>query len=154
MTQFFQNVPVWVWPLFILLVVVGLRSTRNRVSPLWLFYLLPLLGLLGVRNLIGLPFTMLNWPVWGAAFVLGSGLGYKLQGKWVIEKLNKTVRVSGEWLTFSMTMVLFLSNFVLGVVKGVSPQTLLNPVFLLLYLTAIGIASGTFLGRSVKILRL
>lgn len=43
--------PVWVWPLFAGLVFVGLRATRTRFVPVWLVYVLPLLGVLSMRAL-------------------------------------------------------------------------------------------------------
>ncbi|MFT5422152.1 MAG: hypothetical protein ACI9D5_002919 [Candidatus Endobugula sp.] len=36
-----HNAPIWVWPLFVLLIVLGLRETRSRIIHKGVFCLLP-----------------------------------------------------------------------------------------------------------------
>lgn len=153
MMQIIDRTPVWVWPLLIGLVFLGLRSTKDRVGPIWLYYAIPLIGLMGLRTIFSLPQGPVVWIGFAMAFLIGATVGYRLQVKWIIEKLAQTVRVRGEWFTFAMIMVLFLSNFVLGVTRGVSPLTVSNPVFLALFVTVIGFASGSFTGRSLRIIK-
>jgi hypothetical protein len=45
MSRFFTETPIWVWPLFILLLVLGLRARPERAVPVGLFYGLPFLGI-------------------------------------------------------------------------------------------------------------
>ena len=153
MQNFISNTPLWVWPLFIVLVAVGLRSAKDRKSPIWLFYFLPLLGIMSAVTVSGLPFPLLSWSVWVISWLAGSVIGFWLQRRWIIEKSGNFAQVRGEWMTLSMMMVLFFSNFVLGVIKSVSPGTVNDPLFLCLFLVVIGAASGSFMGRSVKMLR-
>ena len=152
MMQILEKTPIWVWPLLAGLIFLGLRSTRDRIAPLWLYYAIPLLGLLGLRNVFGLPQGVMIWVGFALAFFIGASMGYYLQTRWIIEKLQKTVRIQGEWFTFAMIMVLFLSNFVLGVTRGVSPQTVSESLFLIIFVSVVGIASGSFTGRSLRII--
>ncbi len=152
MMQILERTPVWVWPLLIGLIFLGLRSTKDRTAPLWLYYAVPFLGLLGLRTVFSLPQGVIVWIGFAVAFMVGESIGYRLQIKWIIEKLAKTIRVRGEWFTFAMIMILFLSNFVLGVTRGVSPQTVSQPIFLVIFVAVIGFASGSFTGRSLRII--
>ena len=63
MSTFISNIPIWVLPLFIVLFIVGLRASKDRSAPILLIYLLPLLGLLTLRNI-----TSLAPPIWLWAF--------------------------------------------------------------------------------------
>ena len=63
MSTFISNIPIWVLPLFIVLFIVGLRASKDRSVPILLIYLLPLLGLLTLRNITSLaPQIWLSLP--------------------------------------------------------------------------------------------
>ena len=54
MSAIITETPVWVWPLFLLLLAVGLRARHERFVPVGLFYGLPLLGLSALNAVLGL----------------------------------------------------------------------------------------------------
>jgi hypothetical protein len=72
MTQLITGAPVWVWPLCVVLVLVGLRARRERLAPAGLIYALPLLGLMAVRSVMALPAAGAIWLVFGLAYALGT----------------------------------------------------------------------------------
>ena len=41
MTTFISNVPLWVVPLFIVLLILGLRASKARRVPIYVLYALP-----------------------------------------------------------------------------------------------------------------
>ena len=153
MIQFFEKTPLWVWPLIAGLVFLGLRSTKDPSAPIWLYYLIPFLGLLGLKTVYSLQLGPLVWLGFGTAFGIGAATGFQLQRNWIIEKTASSIRVKGEWFTFTMIMVLFFSNFVLGAMRAISPQMVSNTLFLVIFVAFTGIASGSFTGRSIRIIR-
>tara|TARA_B110000977_G_C11051607_1_gene482558 strand:- start:1765 stop:2037 length:273 start_codon:yes stop_codon:yes gene_type:complete len=71
MSEILTGTPLWVWPLFILLVVLGLRARHERMVPIVMFYALPLLGLSALNAVAGLSAGAVIWVV----FVLAYGAG-------------------------------------------------------------------------------
>jgi hypothetical protein len=147
------NAPLWVWPLFLLLLVVGLRATRTRRAPLVLILALPLLGVLSLRTLSGLPAPVWGWCVWAGALILGGLVGARLQSRWLIAREGRWVSLRGEWLTLSAMMLLFWSNFATGVLQAVAPSVLVAPGFVAGLAGILGVCAGSFLGRAIQTVR-
>jgi hypothetical protein len=147
------NAPIWVWPLFVLLVFVGLRATRPRNAPVALFYGLPFLGLLGLRSLLALPAPGWGLALWAIMLLIGAALGYAAQRRWLIERTGKTVSLRPEWLTLIVVMILFWSNFATGVVRATAPQMLTTPGYIATLAIILGLSSGSFLGRAIRVAR-
>lgn len=149
LSQILINVPIWVWPLFVLLVVLGLRASRTRTVPKLVIYLMPLLGLLTLRSLLGFNLAVWAWGVAGVAYVAGLYLGMIFQKNHILEKGPKTVKIKGEWLTLTMMMILFLSGFVNGFLNDVAPQTVQSIGYVIGMTLLLSLTAGTFMGRSI-----
>lgn len=54
MSTFFSSIPIWVFPLFLLLLILGLRASKTRRVPIAVIYALPLLGILTLNNIVSL----------------------------------------------------------------------------------------------------
>lgn len=147
------NTPVWVWPLFIGLIVLGLRATRERRSPVALIAALPLLGGLSLRSLATLPAPALVWSVWATALVIGAILGARLQSRWLIQREGAYVTLKGEWLTLVVLVTIFGSNFVFGALRAVAPALFSAPVLQAGLALVLGLCAGSFLGRALQVLR-
>jgi hypothetical protein len=147
------NAPIWVWPLFLLLLVIGLRASRPRKAPLLLILALPLLGVLSLRTLGGLPAPVWGWAVWIGALIIGGVIGARLQSRWLIAREGRWVSLRGEWLTLTAMMLLFWSNFATGVLQAVAPGVLAAPVFVAALACVLGLCAGSFLGRAIHTLR-
>lgn len=150
---FFTNAPIWVWPLLVLLLFVGLRATRPRRAPVALIYSLPLLGLLGLRSLLSLPAPNWGFVLWGTMLLLGAAAGYRLQTRWLVSRAGKFVNLRPEWLTLMVVMILFWSNFVTGIVRAMAPELLSSPAYIIPLTIILGLGSGTFLGRAIRVFR-
>lgn len=148
-----KNAPVWVWPLLCFLIVIGWISSRDRKSSIYIYYFLPFIGFTGFGSIASLSFPIVAWGGFLIGYLLGSIVGYRKQANWVISKDGNALQLKGEWFTMLAVMVTFWMNFVSGTVKAVSPSAHGSPVFVLLFVCIVGIASGTFLGRSLKIIR-
>lgn len=145
--------PIWVWPLLIVLILVGIRSSRDRTTSAYLYYGLPLLGIMSLGSIFGQPNAVVAWFSFGVGYFLGMVLAYTWQSNWLIEKSGVRLTLKGEWFTLAMMMVIFWSNFVNGVLLAVAPTLQTNPIFTAIYTLCIGFAAGSFLGRAAFIVR-
>jgi hypothetical protein len=144
--------PIWVWPLLVLLLFIGFKATKPRQTSVTLFYSLPLFGLMSLRNVTALPLQELAWINFASGYVAGFAYAYMQQGKWLLGKEGRTVSLAGEWFTMLSLMVIFWMNFVGGMMKALSPQSYESPIFIILFTLLIGAASGSFLGRGVRVI--
>ncbi len=143
-----RGIPLWVGPLFVLLVFLGLRATRDRTSPLFLVYALPLLGALSIRTLSAFEAALI-WPVF--AFCIGTGgwLGWRVQPRWLISKQGQSADLRGEWVTFLSIMAVFLTNFATRLTLELAPETLDATAIQVALPILPGLVTGLFLGRAV-----
>ena len=153
MLTFLSNVPIWVFPLFILLLVVGLRATKDRKVPVAVIYALPLLGILTIRNLTAMSPPTWIWAVALLAYVVGVAFGMKLQQKWIIKREGSFAHVKGEWLTLVAMMILFTAGFANGFLNATLPSATNSAAFMALFVVLTCLPAGHFLGRTITTLR-
>lgn len=152
-TSILTGAPLWVWPLLALLIFFGAKATKTRTVPAWPVYLLPLLGLLAVNSVRGVSPSVLTWGLFGVAYFVGGGVGFRYQNRIILEKSGSSVTFKGEWVTFVVLMVVFWLNFTAGTVKVVSPEFYTTQVFRALFACVAGLASGSFIGRALATLK-
>lgn len=145
--------PLWVWAVLAGLIWFGLRMSKDRTAPVIVIYLSPLIGLLSVNAVAGLPGWSLAWQAYGIAYAFGIVGGYVLQKRWLISKEDGKAVLAGEWFTLSVMMVIFWMNFVGGVSEAVFPEIYAGTAFISLFTLAAGLASGSFCGRAIRVWR-
>jgi hypothetical protein len=145
--------PLWVWPLLAVLVLLGLRSTRSRVSPVLPFYLIPFLAILAVRAVAALHATPELWGLFAASYAMGAVLGWRVQPRWIMGRDDRRVALRGEALTLVTILTVFLANFALGTMQAVAPQVAAGTGFRAGFVLIVGLVAGLFLGRTLAILR-
>lgn len=153
MLQFITGAPVWVWPLFALLVYLGIHSSKERNSSVKSAYFLPLLGLTTINGIIALPNQSLSWSAFLLFYAAFGFATYRLQERWIVSRDGSRVTLAGEWFTFGVLMTQFVTNYADGVTKAVNPDLYTSPTFSVIFASVIGAASGTFLGRALRIIR-
>ncbi|WP_293449856.1 hypothetical protein [Planktotalea sp.] len=153
MTPFFSNVPIWVFPLFIVLLVLGLRASKDRSVSIALIYLLPLLGILTFRNILALSPPIWVWAVAALTYACGITLGMALQNRWSVERGARLVKLRGEWATLTAMMIIFAAGFVNGALSTTMPALTQTGVFTAGFAAINCLASGQFLGRAIATLR-
>ena len=153
MSKIFTEAPIWVWPLLLLLVFVGLRARKKRSVPVVLIYALPLMGVMALRSVFALSAPTAVWAVFALAYGAGAVAGYRLQVRWILGRVGRRVKLSGEYLTLTVMMVIFWANFVGGVLGAVAPDLYQTLIFQGVFAAIVAAASGSFLGRSLRVWR-
>jgi len=146
-----QEKPLWIWPLLVLLILIGLRARRTHSVPAIIYYFLPLIGLLTLGNVIPLPNPTLVWTVFPLAYFTGAVLGYRWQGDYLISKEGKLVTLRGEKFTLINILILFGLSFFIGSVSNNAPDLYNHAGFIILFCLSGGQISGSFVGRAIRI---
>ena len=144
-----EGAPIWVWPVLAFLVWAGLRATRDREVAAWVIYGMPLVGILSVNAAAGLPSAPGHWIVFAGAYLLGAMLGLGYQRTKVMGKHAGRVQLAGEWLTFTVLMVVFWMNFAGGVAEAIAPDVYASASFVRAFLMIAGLSAGSFAGRAL-----
>lgn len=147
------NAPVWVWPLLLLLVLTGLRATRQRQVPVYIVYAMPLLGILSINATTTLSRPGIAWPCFIAAYLVGGWAGWQLQQRWLLARDGDLLTVAGEWLTLATMMVIYWLGFARGVVEAVNQELWHSWIFVAICAALSGLAAGSFMGRAIRTMR-
>lgn len=145
--------PIWVWPLLLWMIWMGVSAMRRRTVAIWVYWMLPFFALISVRGRIEAAAPEIDLPVYFAMYALGVAFGYWFQGGVLIERAAKQVVVSGEPLTLIMLMAIFWMNFVSGVIEAISPDLMTSFVTIAILAAISGAVSGQFAGRALRVLR-
>ncbi len=150
--KFLTDVPIWVWPLFVGLIYIGVRSTRSREVPIVVYYFLPLFLLMSVNQMRLLAHVPVAWVAFLAGSIIGVTAGFMVQKGLIVARRKTHIRVAGEWMTLSALMILFCSNFIRGTAEAIAPSFASHPGFVFAIMLIVSTASGTFIGRSARVL--
>lgn len=149
-----QGAPIWVWPLFVVLLVIGFLAMRNRSSSALPYFFYPLFGLSAFNAVTGLAHVPTNWLVFGGGYLIGLVLAFRWQDGLILEKTGLRMQLKGERITLLVLMVIFFSNFVNGVIEAVSPQLREALGFTIVFAGLISVCSGSFTGRALRVVTL
>lgn len=148
-----SHTPLWVWPLYALLLFLAGQGTRARVVPLFRVLILPVVvtvltistGIVAGTN--GLPTILVG-------FTLGSALGFLFERDDSVRRLpDGRVWLRGEWWSFGQLALVLVVRYAIAIVSGMSPMINGDPTWhsgSLLVSTAL---SAIFLGRTARKLR-
>jgi hypothetical protein len=142
--------PIWIWPLFALLLLVGLQSRRERTLPMPIVFLLPAIGLVTLPTLVAIPHAGVALAVHGLGYAVGAAAGYRLQGRWLLAKEGGRVRLAGESLTLVGMMTLFSAKFVHGAMLVAAPAAVSGLAYGIAFAAVTGLAAGLFGGRALR----
>jgi hypothetical protein len=142
--------PFWVWFLLAALVALGLGSMRERTMPLAVVYLLPAIGLLTLPALMALPHANLAIVAHALAYAAGAGIGYRMQGRWLVAKSGRQVRLAGESFTLALMLTLFSAKFIHGTMTALAPMAVSALPYGVAFGGITGLAAGTFAGRALR----
>ncbi len=147
------HTPIWVWPLYALLLFLGFQRARDSSVALWRVLILPLvvtaLAILSVigAGLAALPATLLG-------LVLGSTAGWQLERDGATRRLpDGRIWVRGEWWSFAAIVLVLIFRYATSVAQALDPALNADPTWHLGTLFISTALSGLFLGRTAARLR-
>ncbi|MBX7067611.1 MAG: hypothetical protein K1X28_10315 [Parachlamydiales bacterium] len=105
------NIPAWIFFLFVILVIIGMRAATPRTMSIYRLLVLPLIFM--IWNLAWLfervheQFSL--FPLWFLGIVGGSVLGWQSVVSWKIkaDRKNKTVTLPGTWSVLVLILLVF-----------------------------------------------
>ena len=155
MLQIFTKMPLFVLPLFAMLLHVGLRARRRSSFPIAVLVLIPSL-FFGLSLFLFLgkygtnPGAILFWFL---SFAVGGAIGFSYAQtlKLQFDRKKKRVEIPGSWIPLILLMSIFTSKFSLGMITSMMPHLTGSLLLLGLELFPTSIL-GIFAGRGVNCL--
>lgn len=158
LNQIVTHTPVWVWPLLLALLWLGLNQTVTRSLTLRRITIMPLvmtgLSLQGTVGAFGAnPNVLLVWLV-GAAVSATLMLPQPLPDQSRYDRWTQRITVPGSWAPLLLILGIFVTKYTVGAAMGLQPTLRGNAEFSLGVSAAYGAFSGVFLARSARLWRL
>lgn len=147
------HTPPWVWPLYVLLLYLGLQRTRDSTLPLWRMLMLPVV----VTLLAILSFILAGWSALPAVLLglaLGDFSGWRLERPGATRRMpDGRIWLHGEWGSFTLLLVILVYRYAISVIAGFNPALHSNMTWLLGTVFMSTSLSALFLGRTAARLR-
>ncbi len=151
MPSFFQivtNTPLWVWPLMVLVVWLGVLGLKPRVLPLWRLAILPGVGV--ITSFTGIAQASLPGLAaagWTIALLAGLPLGRALGLRRGVRRLEDgRLEMTGGWFMLVFGLSIFAARYALGVLFGVVPALKAEPLWILVSGGVGGLVAGIGIG--------
>ncbi len=151
MPSFFEIVahtPLWVWPILLFVLALGIYGLRPRVVPPWRLAILPLVGLgMSLSAIVQSPRSVLTSGGWliGLLLALPAGhlLGRRREAKWLE---GGRLEIAGGAFMLAFGLSIFAARYALGVLFGVLPELKAESLWIVLSGGVGGAIAGIGLG--------
>ena len=158
LTQILARAPLWVWPLFLLLVGLGWAQSRARTVGRGRVMILPvimlILSLAGLRSAFGLePVGLAGWGL-GLTVAVALGWGWMSTEGMVYCEGTRSFFLPGSWLPLVFMLALFFTKFAVGVMLARQLPLARTSAFVASVSVVYGLCSGVFLARALVLWRL
>ena len=142
------HTPVWVWPLFALLLFLGWQRTRDSSVALWRMLILPVVvTLFAIYGFIVAGPGAL--PAMLVGLVIGGAAGWRLERGSDTRRLpDGKVWLRGEWSTFTLFVMIIIFRYAINVVPVLNPALNADPAWHLGTLLISAALSALLLGRT------
>ena len=136
MPSFFQivaNTPLWVWPLMVFILWLGLQGLRPRVIPGWRLAILPMVGfatsLGGIAQSADPAAAATGWGLALLAFLpLGWAFGQNRPVR--LRPEDGKLEIAGGWFALVFGVSIFAVRYAMGVLFGVLPALRAEPLWI------------------------
>lgn len=155
MLQIITKIPLFVWPLFTILFISGLRASKTSSLSIAVFLLIPSIffGCSFFSFFQKYGSDSLAILFWLICLVVGFSIGFfhmkRLRLRFDNQK--KKVEMPGSWIPLILSMSIFISKFSIGMMSSMIPYLNGSLLFLGLELFAT-IILGVFVGRGINCL--
>lgn len=153
MIKIINNIPLFVWPLFVMLLIGGIKASKTNQMPLKLLMLIPAVFLsLSLFSFFGRyasePLAIVLWILClGAGSFIGFSHIQRLELRF--DKQKKMIELPGSWIPLLLSMSIFIAKFSVGMMRSLLPHLEGSILFLGFELFS-GIILGIFAGRAVS----
>ncbi len=158
LNQIVSHTPVWVWPLLLALLWLGLSQSMTRSVTLKRITITPLvmtgLSLQGTIGAFGAdPAVLLVWLI-GAALSAALVLQQPVPAHTRYDEWTQRFTVPGSWAPLLLILGIFVTKYAVGAALSLDHSLRGNAGFSLGVATLYGVFSGIFLARSARLWRL
>lgn len=156
--QILAHTPIWVYPLFLLLLVFGFIQTRTRnvrrIPALLLPASMSALSLAGIISSFGL--TTIPLAAWGTALTMATAVGYTFfrDTRLHSNATDGTFLMPGSWVPLVVMMAIFFTKYLYAVMNAFNPEIFSTPIFIGTLSAVYGLFSGYFSSRTVNLIKL
>lgn len=153
--QILRGTPLWVYPLFLGLVVLGyLQSKPRHVAPAMVAVLPVVLGALSLSRVLAAfgpaPAVLAAWAAGtAAALLLNRTLRQPVGARW--SAAAGSFLVPGSWVPLALMMAMFFARYALAVTQAMAPALARSAGFESAASFGLGLLSGLFLSRALWI---
>ena len=155
LTRILQGTPIWVYPLFVGLIVLGyLQSKPRDVAPAMLAILPVALGVFSISRVLGTfgldPLALAAWAAGtAAALLLNSALKQPAGARW--SAATSSFHVPGSWVPLVLMMAVFFARYAVAVSLAMAPGLAHSAGFAAAASFGFGLLSGLFLARALRV---
>lgn len=143
------HTPLWVWPLYCLLLFLGFQRTRDSIVPLWRMLILPIVvSLLAILSVVVAGISAL--PALLVGLVIGGPAGWRIERDGTTRRLpDGSLWLRGEWVTLVQIVLILVFRYATSVTAGLNPALNGNLTWRLGTVFIATTLSAMFLGRTV-----
>lgn len=154
--QIITNTPLWVWPLLVLTVWLGVRGLRLRTVSGWRMAILPIVGIaLSIAGIAQSAQPGLSAAGWMVALLAALPLGYAIGLRRVVRVLERgRLEIEGGRFMLIFGLSIFAVRYALGVLFGVLPALAREPAWSVASGALGGALAGIGIGWLAGVLRI
>jgi hypothetical protein len=152
--QAIVHTPIWVWPVFVVVLLLGARNLWPRERPLVQMFILPaVLLILAAVNLTASRANLtLVIPAFVVSFAIGIGVGWNLVPRNVVARRDRgTVRVPGSAAPLLVVIAVLILRYVIGYIYGRWPELQADPALALEFSATGALLAGIVWGRILRL---
>ncbi|CAN5923388.1 hypothetical protein BH11PSE3_BH11PSE3_19990 [soil metagenome] len=153
--QIVANTPLWVWPLMLFVLALGLWGLKSQILPPARLAILPLVGL--GTSMAGIAQSLqpgLAAAGWGVGLLLALPVGHAIGSRRAVRRRAEDGRleVAGGWFALVFGLSIFAVRYALGVLFGILPVLRAEPLWIGLSAGVGGFVAGIGLGWLASLL--
>jgi hypothetical protein len=156
-TEAITHTPLWVWPLFAVVLFLGARNLWPRERPLAPMIVLPaVLLVFALYNLTSSRADLtLVIPAFAVSFAIGIGIGWNLVPKHVEVLRDKgSIRVPGSVAPLLVVIAILILRYAIGYIYGRWPELRADPALALEFSATGALLAGIIWGRILRLARI
>ena len=152
--QIVIHTPLWVWPILLLVLLLGLRGLRPATMPPARLAILPLVGFgVSLAGIVQSQQPAIASAGWSVALLVALPLGYGIGSRRAVRLVGDgRIEIAGGWFALVFSLSIFVVRYAQGVLFGMLPALRAEPLWIALSGGVGGIITGIGLGWLANLL--